>query len=210
MADVFSSNLESVHALAPDLPAVRTLCPTGDNATPICSGSTCRPQIRRNAFAWQSAGQCNAHCLMLELFGMLDHLVGLLLRDLIAQVTGAKPLQVHMGATGRKSGWKKGTWIMRRFNKFALALVLGLGTVSATALIAPSAHAQMGVVDVKAIAQAIKSNANQAMMIQRQLQQYQNLLLNSTGLPMQEWGETMQAINSSSEEQTSDLQSLMR
>src|SRR3546814_2484650 len=34
------------------------------------------------------------------------------------------------------------------------------------------------------------------MMIQRQLQQYQNLLLNSTGLPMQEWGETMQAINS--------------
>src|SRR3546814_1738273 len=54
----------------------------------------------------------------------------------------------------------------------------------------------MGVVDVKAIAQAIKSNANQAMMIQRQLQQYQNLLLNSTGLPMQEWGETMQAINS--------------
>src|SRR3546814_17325583 len=79
-----------------------------------------------------------AHCLMLELFGMLDHLVGLLLRDLIAQVTGAKPLQVHMGATGRKSGWKKGTWIMRRFNKFALALVLGLGTVSATALIAPS------------------------------------------------------------------------
>src|SRR3546814_6363823 len=36
----------------------------------------------------------------------------------------------------------------------------------------------------------------QAMMIQRQLQQYQNLLLNSTGLPMQEWGETMQAINS--------------
>src|SRR3546814_3434066 len=85
---------------------------------------------------------------------------------------------------------------MRRFNKFALALVLGLGTDSATALIAPSAHAQMGVVDVKAIAQAIKSNANQAMMIQRQLQQYQNLLLNSTGLPMQEWGETMQAINS--------------
>src|SRR3546814_16584360 len=54
----------------------------------------------------------------------------------------------------------------------------------------------MGVVDVKAIAQAIKSNANQAMMIQRQLQQYQNLLLNSTGLPMQDWGETMQAINS--------------
>src|SRR3546814_17601417 len=85
-----------------------------------------------------------------------------------------------MGATGRKSGWKKGTWIMRRFNKFALALVLGLGTVSAPALIAPSAHAQMGVVDVKAIAQAITSNANQAMMIQRQLQQYQHLLLNST------------------------------
>src|SRR3546814_3876645 len=82
---------------------------------------------------------------MLELFGMLDHLVGLLLRDLIAQVPGAKPLQVHMGATGRKSGWKKGTWIMRRFNKFAVALVLGLGTVSATALIAPSAHAHMGV-----------------------------------------------------------------
>jgi hypothetical protein len=29
---------------------------------------------------------------------MLDHLVGLLLRALIAQVTGAKPLQVHPGA----------------------------------------------------------------------------------------------------------------
>src|SRR3546814_7264478 len=57
-------------------------------------------------------------------------------------------------------------------------------------------HRLIGVVDVKAIAQAIKSNANQAMMIQRQLQQYQNLLLNSTGLPMQEWGETIQAINS--------------
>src|SRR3546814_19271147 len=96
---------------------------------------------------------------MLELFGMLDHLVGLLLRDLIAQVTGAKPLQVHMGATGRKSDWKKGTWIMRRFNKFALALVLGLGTVSATAPIAPSANAQTCVVDEKAMAKANKINA---------------------------------------------------
>src|SRR3546814_15289725 len=108
---------------------------------------------------------------------MLDHLVGLLLRDLIAQVTGAKPLQVHMGATGRKSGWKKGTWIMRRFNKFALALVLGLGTVSATALIAPSAHAQMGVVDVQAIAQPITSTANPALKIHRHLQEYQNIPL---------------------------------
>src|SRR3546814_5008361 len=27
---------EAVHSLAPDLPAARTLGPTGDNATPIC------------------------------------------------------------------------------------------------------------------------------------------------------------------------------
>ncbi|MET4133786.1 hypothetical protein ABIE62_002942 [Porphyrobacter sp. MBR-155] len=32
---------------------------------------------------------------MLKLFGMLHHLVGLLLRALNAQVTGTKPLQVH-------------------------------------------------------------------------------------------------------------------
>ncbi|MGE4322676.1 MAG: transposase, partial [Sphingobium sp.] len=41
------------------------------------------------------ARQRNPHRLLLELFCMLDHLVGLLLRALIAQVTGAKPLQVH-------------------------------------------------------------------------------------------------------------------
>src|SRR3546814_2996727 len=40
---------EAVHSLAPDLPAARTLGPTGDNAKPICSGSTCRAQIRRNS-----------------------------------------------------------------------------------------------------------------------------------------------------------------
>ena len=39
--------------------------------------------------------------LLLELFCMLDHLVGLLLRALIAQVTGANPLQVqHSGERG--------------------------------------------------------------------------------------------------------------
>ncbi|MFA7596350.1 MAG: hypothetical protein WCY92_08335, partial [Novosphingobium sp.] len=41
------------------------------------------------------AGQRDPYRLLLELFCMLDHLVGLLLRVLIAQVTGAKPLQVH-------------------------------------------------------------------------------------------------------------------
>src|SRR3546814_12696733 len=58
---------EAVHSLAPDLPAARTLGPTGANATPICSGSTCRPQIRRNSFAWQSTGQSNSPCFLLEI-----------------------------------------------------------------------------------------------------------------------------------------------
>jgi hypothetical protein len=41
---------------------------------------------------------------MLELFCMLDHLVGLLLRALIAQVTGANPLQVHVLVERRVAG----------------------------------------------------------------------------------------------------------
>src|SRR3546814_16440821 len=85
-----------------------------------------------------------------------------------------------MGATGCKSGWKKGTWIMRRFNKFALALVLGLGTFSATPLIAPSAHAQMGVVVVKAIAPPITSNATQPLLIQHPFIQFHTF---KSGIP---------------------------
>lgn len=46
------------------------------------------------------------HCLrcftlLLELFGMLHHLVGLLLRVLNAQMTGTKPVQVHIMLSGR-------------------------------------------------------------------------------------------------------------
>ncbi|MGB7373070.1 hypothetical protein, partial [Pontixanthobacter sp.] len=42
------------------------------------------------------AGQRNAHGLLLELFCMLLHLVGLLARVLNSQVTGTKPLQVQI------------------------------------------------------------------------------------------------------------------
>jgi hypothetical protein len=45
---------------------------------------------------WFTPSRKNQPRLVLELFGMLDHLVGLLERVLNSQVTGTKPVQVHL------------------------------------------------------------------------------------------------------------------
>ena len=51
-------------------------------------------------------GQRKPHRPLLELFGMLHHVLGLLLRALNAQVTGTKPLQVQpgQGQSGGQAG----------------------------------------------------------------------------------------------------------
>jgi hypothetical protein len=66
----------------------------GDSLLITSPASTCYPQVRRNPRTWQPAAQPYPHSFLLELFITLDHVVGLLVRVLNAQVTGAKPLQV--------------------------------------------------------------------------------------------------------------------
>jgi hypothetical protein len=58
-------------------------------------------QIRCNPRTRQPTRQRNPHRFLLELFTMLDHLVGLLDRVFNPQVTGTKPLQVHAHAMPR-------------------------------------------------------------------------------------------------------------
>ncbi len=84
---------------------------------------------------------------------------------------------------------------MRRINKGGLALALALSAAPIAIMPAP-ASAQMAVVDVKAIAQAVKQVTTQAQMLQQQIQQYQNMIVNTASLPAQEWGQAMQSINS--------------
>ena len=88
--------------------------------------------------------------------------------------------------------------------KFIAALSAG----TATSFGAVPAVAQFAVVDVKAIAQAVKQNAQQAEQIRNQIQQvvqqatmiqnqiraYQNMVVNTVSLPAQVWGQTMDAI----------------
>jgi hypothetical protein len=52
--------------------------------------------IRSNACAGQSTAQRDPYRLLLELFSMLDHLVGLPVREFNSQMTDAKSLQVRV------------------------------------------------------------------------------------------------------------------
>jgi hypothetical protein len=73
---------------------------TADSLPPTCPQRLAKrrfanAQIRRNARTRQPTRQRNPHRFLLELFTVLDHLVGLLVRAFNSQVTGAKPLQVQ-------------------------------------------------------------------------------------------------------------------
>ncbi|WP_394658122.1 hypothetical protein, partial [uncultured Novosphingobium sp.] len=73
------------------------------------------------------AGQRDAHRLLLELFCVLDHLVGLLLRALIAQVTGAKPLQVQHGGEDLKKGIPHGASLQEYLDKYGFSIPIEKG-----------------------------------------------------------------------------------
>ena len=84
---------------------------------------------------------------------------------------------------------------MRRISRGGVALALALSAAPIALMPAP-ASAQMAVVDVRAITQMVKQVTTQAQMLQQQIQQYQNMIVNTATLPAQAWGQTMQSINS--------------
>jgi len=74
--------------------------PKADIATHTCQRRLPNPQIRRNPFAWSTCWSAQSERLPVELFTMLDHLFGLLLRSPYAQVIGANPLRVQTDSPG--------------------------------------------------------------------------------------------------------------
>ena len=86
--------------------------------------------------------------------------------------------------------------------------IASLGAITGASFASAPALGQFAVVDVKAIAQAVKQSAQQAEQIRNQIQQvvqqatmiqnqiraYQNMIINTAALPAQVWGQTMEAI----------------
>lgn len=81
---------------------------------------------------------------------------------------------------------------MRRTFKAALAAAVAVAPLAG--LMPSPASAQLAVVDIRAIVQMSQQLAKQTQMVQQQIQQYQNMLVNTASLPSQQWGQTMQAI----------------
>jgi hypothetical protein len=91
---------EGVRSRAPNLLAALTSDQMADSPLPTCPQRLAQrrfanAQIRCNPRTRQPTRQRNPHRFLLELFTMLDHLVGLLDRVFNPQVTGTKPLQVQ-------------------------------------------------------------------------------------------------------------------
>src|SRR5690606_24105676 len=69
------SQREDVRSRAPDLPVALKPDHRAHTATPTFPASTFLSPNPIDPVARQPAGQSNAHCLLLELVSMLDHLV---------------------------------------------------------------------------------------------------------------------------------------